>query len=152
MARTDNSAADHAFCDTCALSCARKGEQFEIVSVDDESARDMAWMGQYLAGEAGRMRDSLAARVAAEEGGEAPALVDKLLDAAERASQAGKDAHEVCVGDVSGSITTDQRQDSSTGEYRSSIGVSIECQSAYAKAVKAKGDLYGAFDWVIETV
>ncbi len=29
-------------CDTCALSCARKGEHFEIISVDDDHARVQA--------------------------------------------------------------------------------------------------------------
>ncbi len=33
---------DHALCETCSLSCARKGEHFEIVSVDDDMARVQA--------------------------------------------------------------------------------------------------------------
>jgi Fe2+ transport system protein FeoA len=33
---------DRALCETCALSCARKGEHFEIISVDDDSARIQA--------------------------------------------------------------------------------------------------------------
>jgi hypothetical protein len=102
--------------------------------VEDASAPDMASMGQYLADEAGRIRDRLDARLAAQEDGAAPPPVVTLIDAADRASQAGTEAHDACAGDVSGSRAAE------------------ECQSAFAKAVKAKSDLYHAFDWAIESM
>lgn len=42
MRDTDKAAFDLHACDTCALSGARKGDRFEIVSVDDDHARIQA--------------------------------------------------------------------------------------------------------------
>lgn len=42
MAQAETTPTDHTLCETCSLSCARKGDQFEIVSVDDEHARVQA--------------------------------------------------------------------------------------------------------------
>jgi ferrous iron transport protein A len=42
MAQAEITPTDHTLCETCSLSCARKGDLFEIVSVDDEHARVQA--------------------------------------------------------------------------------------------------------------
>lgn len=42
MTQADSTGVDHKVCETCALSCARKGEHFEIISVDDDHARVQA--------------------------------------------------------------------------------------------------------------
>lgn len=42
MPRTDENTVESPKCETCALSAARRGELFEIISVDDDHARIQA--------------------------------------------------------------------------------------------------------------
>lgn len=42
MTPAEKAATDHLVCETCSLDCVRVGDQFEIISVDDDHARIQA--------------------------------------------------------------------------------------------------------------